>query len=260
MNQLQTIEFKNVRVLTTQQIAEAYKADTKYISNNFNSNKDRYVEGKHYYCLKGQDLKEFKANHEIHDLPNNVNTLYLWTERGAFLHAKSLNTDTAWEIYDELIESYFKSTSAKPNQLPTSYKEALQALIVQVEENERLQLENTAVKQINGELKPKADYYDEILKNKGLVTTTAIAKDYGMSANMFNRHLHEMGIQFKQSNQWFLYQKYADKGYTHSETVNITRGDGRADIAMHTKWTQKGRVFLYEALKQQDIVPIIEQI
>lgn len=109
------------------------------------------------------------------------------------------------------------------------------------------------------ELKPKADYTDAILKNKGLVTTTAIAKDYGMSASTFNQKLHEFGVQYKQSGQWFLYSKYQDKGYTHSETVDITHTDGRKDVKMNTKWTQKGRLFLYNLLKGQNIVPMIEK-
>lgn len=104
MNELQITEFKNIRVLTTQQIAEAYGTDSKVISYNFNHNKERYVEGKHYIRLEGDDLKAFR---EIHDLPSNLNKLYLWTEKGAFLHAKSLNTDEAWAVYENLVDTYF---------------------------------------------------------------------------------------------------------------------------------------------------------
>lgn len=104
MNELQITEFKNIRVLTTQQIAEAYGTDGKVISYNFNHNKERYVEGKHYIRLEGDDLKAFR---EIHDLPSNLNKLYLWTEKGAFLHAKSLNTDEAWVVYENLVDTYF---------------------------------------------------------------------------------------------------------------------------------------------------------
>lgn len=89
MNELQITEYKNIRVLTTQQIAEAYGTDSKTISYNFNHNKERYIDGKHFICLSGDELRAFR---EIHDLPNNLNKLYLWTEKGAFLHAKSLNT------------------------------------------------------------------------------------------------------------------------------------------------------------------------
>lgn len=113
--------------------------------------------------------------------------------------------------------------------------------------------------QIIGELKPKADYYDEILKNPGLVTITQIAKDYEMSGKKMNDILHDLGIQYKQSGQWLLYDKYSKNGYTHSETVDIVRSDGRRDVKMNTKWKQKGRIFLYNMLKEKGIVPMIEQ-
>ena len=106
MNELQITEFKNIRVLTTQQIAEAYGTDSKVISNNFNRNKERYVEGKHFVCLEGEELKQFKTNHQF-DESSKINKLYLWTEKGAFLHAKSLNTDEAWAVYENLVDTYF---------------------------------------------------------------------------------------------------------------------------------------------------------
>lgn len=115
-------------------------------------------------------------------------------------------------------------------------------------------------KQLIGELKPKADYTDLILKNKGLVTITQIAKDYGMSGQAMNNLLHGLKIQYKQSDQWLLYREYQAKGYTHSETVEIVRKDGRPDIKMNTKWTQKGRLFLYELLKENEVLPLIEQV
>lgn len=124
---------------------------------------------------------------------------------------------------------------------------------------EKLTLETKQQKQIIGELKPKADYTDTILKNKGLVTITQIAKDYGMSGQAFNKLLHELGVQYKQSDQWLLYSEHHSKGYTHSETVPITRSNGTPDVKMVTKWTQKGRLFLYDLLKQHEILPTIER-
>ena len=106
MNDLTVTEYRDIRVLTTQQIADVYETDAKVISNNYNRNKERYVEGKHFICLEGSELKEFKTNHQF-DESSKVNKLYLWTEKGAFLHAKSLNTDKAWEVYEYLVDSYF---------------------------------------------------------------------------------------------------------------------------------------------------------
>lgn len=108
MNELTVIERENQRVMTTAVLAEEYGTTNDVISKNFNRNKERYIEGKHYYCLEGDDLREFRANGQIDDLPMNLNKLYLWTEKGAFLHAKSLGTDRAWEVYDYLVDSYFK--------------------------------------------------------------------------------------------------------------------------------------------------------
>ena len=107
MNGLEVVEYKDIRVLTTQQIAEAYGSDVKVISNNFNRNKERYMEGKHYICLEGEELRKFKTIHQF-DESSRINKLYLWTEKGAFLHAKSLNTDTAWAVYDQLVDNYFE--------------------------------------------------------------------------------------------------------------------------------------------------------
>lgn len=107
MNDLKVIEYRNIRVLTTQQIAEAYEADYDIVNRNFNNNKERYMEGKHFICLTGEELKQAKANGKIYGLQQNANKFYLWTEKGAFLHAKSLNTDKAWEVYDRLVDSYF---------------------------------------------------------------------------------------------------------------------------------------------------------
>lgn len=113
MNELKITEYKGIRVLTTQQIAEAYGTDTKIISKNFSRNKERYIEGKHFICLEGEELKEFKTKRHFDD-SSRINKLYLWTEKGAFLHAKSLNTDKAWEVYDRLVDEYFEKDSRKP--------------------------------------------------------------------------------------------------------------------------------------------------
>ena len=107
MNELSVTEYEGIRVLTTQQIAEAYETDAQVITNNFNRNKDRYKEGKHYICLKGKELKEFKTTNHFDLSLKKVNQLYLWTEKGAFLHAKSLGTDKAWEVYENLVDFYF---------------------------------------------------------------------------------------------------------------------------------------------------------
>ena len=108
-------------------------------------------------------------------------------------------------------------------------------------------------------LKPKADYTDTVLKSKGLLIITQISKDYGMSGQKLNSLLHAFGVQYKQSGQWLLYSKYHGKGYAQSETIEFKRSDGSPDTKLETKWTQKGRLFIYARLKANGILPIIER-
>lgn len=106
------------------------------------------------------------------------------------------------------------------------------------------------------EMQPKASYYDLILQNKSTLPITKIAKDYGMSGRKMNDLLHDLGIQYKMGKTWILYQEYADQGYTQSRTFAID--DEKS--AMHTYWTQKGRLFLYDLLKsKKGILPVIER-
>ena len=107
--------------------------------------------------------------------------------------------------------------------------------------------------------RPKVTYYDKVLANPSLVTITVIAKDYGMSGREMNTKLHEFGIQYKQGKTWLLYSKYQHNGWTQSNTTMVKRKDGTEKAVLNTKWTQKGRLGLYEILKQHDIYPVIER-
>ena len=134
------------------------------------------------------------------------------------------------------------------------------AAFQRLKEERRLRLqaqEEVAQKnQIIQELQPKATYYDLILQSESLVAISVIAKDYGMSAKKLNNLLHELKVQFKQGSTWLLYQKYASKGYTQSKTHTIDAERSK----MHTYWTQKGRLFIYDLLKnKKGVLPLIEQ-
>lgn len=115
-----------------------------------------------------------------------------------------------------------------------------------------------AEQQVN-ELKPSADYCDLILKNKSLVTITQIAKDYGMSGKSMNALLNKLKVQYKQGQTWLLYSKYQKTGWTQSNTVVVKDKDGNEKAILNTKWTQKGRLGLYELLKKQNVLPLIEK-
>ncbi len=127
-------------------------------------------------------------------------------------------------------------------------------------EKERLQVENDQQNQLIGELKPKADYTDKILQSKGTVKVNVIANDYGVSAQALNKKLHELGIQYKQGSDWLLYREHRGKGYTHSKTIHFYHQDGTPDTNVNMEWTQKGRLFLYELLKKNGLVPAIERM
>ena len=191
---------------------------------------------------------------------------YLVTKKGCEFIAHKLTGIKGTEFTAKYIDRFHQMEEVIQNHVPQGQELIALALLEanKILEDQRVQIglletEAKVKDQIIGELKPRADYTDKILKNSGLVTMTQIAKDYGMTGQAMNKLLHDLGIQYKQSGQWLLYSKYHGRGYTHSETVDITRSDGRADVKMNTKWTQKGRLFLYNTLRENGIVPVIEQ-
>ena len=136
--------------------------------------------------------------------------------------------------------------------LATKLKEEREARIA-------AELDKAVLTQQVAELRPKASYYDLILQCASLLSVTEISKDYGMSAKAFNKKLHELRIQYQQSGVWFLYAEYQDGGYTQTKTQNYSRSDGSQGAKTHMYWTQKGRLFLYERLKAEGILPMIER-
>ena len=126
-------------------------------------------------------------------------------------------------------------------------------------ENKKLEEENIQLAAENQELKHDKNYLDLIMRSKALLTVSQIAQDYGMSGKALNKQLAQMGIQYSINGQWILYAKYKDCGYVSSRSIDITRADGRPDVVLHTEWTQAGRKFLYEELKKQGIIPMLER-
>ncbi|MFB5496511.1 phage antirepressor KilAC domain-containing protein [Enterococcus casseliflavus] len=135
---------------------------------------------------------------------------------------------------------------------------AFTALKEEREKNKELMAAVAIGQQQIAEMKPKATYYDVVLKCRDAVNISVIAKDYGWSAMRMNEYLHEKGIQFKQGDIWLLYQKYAPNGYTKTNTHIYEDSKGMQHTKVHTKWTQKGRLFIYEQLKADGIYPQIE--
>lgn len=248
------------KYLDSREVAEMVGKEHKNLMRDVRS----YVEELGQLKIEPSDF--FKEN-TYQNSQNKTMPCYLVTKKGCEFIAHKLTGVKGTEFTAKYINRFHEMEGIIKEHIPTG-KELLALAVIEANKticelqgsNQKLLEEVNIKNQVIGELKPRADYTDKILKNPGLVTITQIAKDYGMSGQEMNRKLHELGIQFKQSGQWLLYSKYHRLGYTHSETVDITRSDGRPDINMNTKWTQKGRLFLYNRLKEERILPLIEQV
>lgn len=172
-------------------------------------------------------------------------------------------------VFDEVLPSIRKSGLYAPDELLNNPDLVIQAMTKLKEERfkteklqaekEMLALENKAKEQMINELRPKLNYLDVILGSKNLLNITQIAKDYGMSGVAMNKILEGLHIQYKQRDQWLLYSRYQSMGYTSSETTSYYDTKGQLQTRLATKWTQKGRLFLYEILKKNGTVPTIEK-
>ena len=141
------------------------------------------------------------------------------------------------------------------------------ALRIANKELEKVKRETEALEELNAvqsqqiaELQPKASYYDVVLNCKDALSVSVIAKDYGWSAKKMNQYLHEHGVQYKQGNTWLLYARYAEQGYTSTRTNTHLGKDGDVHTSVHTYWTQKGRLFIYDLLKENGVLPLVEQM
>lgn len=189
--------------------------------------------------------------------------MWMLTEAGVYEELMQSRKPKA-KLFKKEVKSILKSIRlnggyiANQEQL-TPEQIVANALIVaqNIINNQNRQIEEMSVKM--SELEKKSDYLDLILESKETVTVTQIAQDYGMSAKAFNKILMKLGIQHKVNGQWILYAKYLGEGYVHSKTVSITRSNGMKDTVMNTELKQKGRIFLYNLLKDNGYIPLIEQ-
>ena len=194
-------------------------------------------------------------------------TMYELTPKGCLILASGYDPVLREKIVNKLDE-YQQKERAEMLQLPdfTNPAEAARAWAQEYEkktvlalENKRLEEENVQLAAENQELKNDRNYLDLIMRSRALLTISQIAQDYGMSGKAMNKKLADMGIQYSINGQWILYAKYKDCGYVSSRSIDITRADGRPDVVLHTEWTQAGRKFLYEELKKQGIIPMLER-
>ena len=262
MQELQVLN--NLKTLDSREVAEMMGKKHGAVMKDIQGSKDGNSIGIIPVLLKSNfDLSDYFIESSYKDGSGKTNKCYLVTKMGCEMLGNKLQGEKGILFTAKYVKRFNQMEQAieelQPQyKLPATYKEALLQLVAAEEEKERLQLESKQKDQIIGELKPKADYTDVILKSNSLVTITQIAKDYGMSGQEMNSLLHELKVQYKLSDQWLLYSKYHNEGYTHSETIPIKHKSGRLEPKMNTKWTQKGRLFLYDLLKENGILPMIE--
>ena len=192
------------------------------------------------------DSAKFFIESNYKDTNGRIRPCYLLTKMGCEFVANKMTGKKGTLFtaqYVSLFNDYEKQLVVRPQfQIPQNMAEALQ---LAADQAKKLM-----------EQQPKVDYYDTQMHNPGLMTVTEIAKDYGMSAREFNQLLHKYGIQFKQGKHWVLYHKYDGKGYTQYEAFAYNDNKG---VHNNLKWTQRGRKFIYDTLKEHGILPVLEQ-
>lgn len=195
------------------------------------------------------------------DKSNRQSPCFMLTKTGCLILASGYNA----LLREKIINRWIELETADQPKVPTTFREALLLAAAQQEQIEQQQKLLAAQSQtiidlneVNAEMRVKVSYYDQILASKSTVTTTQIAQDYGMSAKKFNIILRNLKIQRKVGGQWILYAPHNTMGYVHSDTF-IPDNSISGKVVMTTKWTQKGRLFLYETLKRNNILPTIER-
>lgn len=250
MNELIKVNYDTEHpTVSARELHKALEVSSRF-SRWFDTNKEMFVDGEDYNKCTSSTVVNNGAVRELEDYEITVLmakhlSMMSRTEKGKEIRNYLIDLEKAWNTPEQVMARALKMAGKTIDSL----KDRCKFLGGQVVEQQKL-IE---------EMIPKANYVDHILESKSLVATTQIAKDYGMSAIRFNQILNSLKIQYKVNKQWVLYSKYQNCGYVHSKTIDIVRSNGNPDVTMQTQWTQKGRLFLYEELKKNNIYPVIEQ-
>lgn len=240
--------------MTSMEIAEVTGRNHKDVLRSIREMEDAWakVNGRKFALVEYKDLK------------GEMRPCYSLTKTECLYVATKFNDEARARLVLRWEELEIKETAF--TKVPTTFAEALRLAADQAEKIEaqqkQLEANSKEIVELSGTIatmQPKVTYVDKILASKETVTTTQIAQDYGQSAKAFNILLRNFGIQRKVGGQWILYAKYLPCGYVQSDTISIEHKDGSSGSVMHTKWTQKGRLFLYEELKKHNVLPTIER-
>lgn len=208
----------------------------------------------------------FFTESKYKDANNQERPCYMVTKKGCEFIAHKMTGVRGTEFTAKYIDRFHEMEDAIKAHIPTGQElialavvEAQRMLAQKEEEVKQLQ---TTVQQMDAvitDMTPKVDYVDKILSSNDCMTVTQIAQDYGMSAVRFNSVLRTAGIQRKVGDQWILYADFQGKGYVRTKTNDYVKHDGSTGTKPLTVWTQKGRMFLYNKLKEIGIEPIEEE-
>lgn len=251
MNAITTIQ--NASTMSSLQIAELTGKQHSHIMRDIRNLLEQGVSESNFGLSSYQQMQPNGGYKEV--------ACYNLTKKGCLILASGYNA----KLREAIINRWEELELANQPKVPTSFREALLLAAeqqAQIEEQQKqIEMQSAVITEQSDaiqQMQPKVSYLDTILQSKSLVTTTQIAADYGMSAKKFNIELRNLKIQHKVGGQWILYGKYISEGYAHSETFALPNSStGR--VVMNTKWTQKGRLFLYNTLKNHGIIPIIER-
>lgn len=235
------IQYKGVPVVTSEMLADFYGTDTDNIKQNSSRNADKFVDGKHFFKLEGLELRDFKDMvTNGHYVPKNTARLTLWTERGAMRHAKLLETDRAWEVFEQLEDSYFRSKQAAPA-IPQTLHEALRLAADLAEHNQAMQHRLAVVA-------PKAEILDRIASGKNMLCLQDAAKHLHVSCkHLINTLANNKWIYRRATSNpnrqgsWTAYEQLTRKGCLYHDYAEAN-GEMRAQVLI----TEKG---LIEAAK-----------
>lgn len=239
MSDLIPVEYRTERVLTTEQLAQAYECEPNNIKKNFNSNKEHFEEGRHYYKVEGDELNDLRVTFSDLQISPKTRCLYLWTRRGASRHSKMLGTDRAWEVFDALEESYF---NPRPKALTPAEQMAQGLLAAQkllAEKDKRIE-----------EMRPKEIFADAVSVSKTDILIGDLAKlikqnGHDIGQKRLFAWLREKGYLIKRKGlDWNMpTQKAMEmKLFRVKETV-VTHADGHTTVSKTTKVTGKGQVY-----------------
>jgi Rha family phage regulatory protein len=250
LNKLNVIERDGQLLVDSREVAEMVGKEHKNLLRDIKS----YVS-----ILTGSTLSplNFFVESSYKDSKGEVRACFLLTRKGCDMVANKMIGEKGVLFTATYVTRFEEMEKALMKLNTPSYM--LEDPIERARQWIKEQSEKRMLEQRVAEYEPKVTYYDIILKSKDTLNITQVAKDYGLSGKALNKILHEEKVQYKLSGQWLLYSKYHDKGYTKSDTTEYRKSNGETGVTLHTKWTQKGRLFIHQLLVARGIHPVMDR-